>query len=587
MTASLASTTDAILAEVFASLDLPAAFARSVPAARPDLADRQCNGAMAIAKSQGGDARKVAAAIAGALTERPEFAEVSVAGPGFVNMRFSEPFLAGAANAQASHAGLGFGGLERGRIIIDFGGPNIAKPLHVGHLRSLVIGECLRRLLSAYGHEVISDVHLGDWGLQMGQLISELEIRRPELPYFDPQWKKPYPKKPPVALADLETMYPEAAAACKSDPARLEAARRATNELQAGRRGYRALWQHFRDISLKALKPSFDALGVHFDLFEGESGADPLIAPLIAELRASGVAVESDGAIVVPVAEEGDTKPVPPLLLSKSDGAALYATTDLATLKDRICRLGAQRVVYVVDQRQALHFEQVFRAARKAGFARDVRLDHTGFGTVNGKDGKALKTREGGTVKLADLLAEAIAMAAARLEQSEHGKELPAAGRGELAHQIGIAAVKFADLSSNRMSGYIFDAEKLVSFEGKTGPYLQYACVRIASILAKAAERDASFGALAITHPAERVLILECLRFPEMAASAAGSLLPSEIAEYAYRLAQQFSRFYTECRVLDEADADTRGSRLTLCRLTHAVLSRALWLLGIDVPARM
>ena len=420
-----------------------------------------------------------------------------------------------------------------------------------------------------------------------GSSFQSLRSASRSFPIFDPEWKKAYPKKPPITLAALETLYPEAAAACKSDPARLEAARRATNELQAGRRGYRALWKHFRDISLKALQPSFEALGAHFDLFEGESGADPLIAPLIAELRASGIAVESEGAIVVPVAEDGDTKPVPPLLLSKSDGAALYATTDLATLQDRICRLGAQRVVYVVDQRQALHFEQVFRAARKAGFAKDVRLDHIGFGTVNGKDGKALKTREGGTVKLADLLAEAVAMAAARLEQSEHGKGFSAGERAEIARRIGIAAVKFADLSSNRMSGYIFDAEKLVSFEGKTGAYLQFACVRIASILAKAAERGASPGALAITHAAERVLILECLRFPEVAASAAGSLLPSEIAEYAYRLAQQFSRFYTECRVLDEADPDARASRLTLCRLTHAVLERALWLLGIGVPARM
>jgi arginyl-tRNA synthetase len=586
--ASMADRIDAVLIETFAALDLPVELARSTVSDRPDLADRQCNGAMAAAKKLRRNPREIGAAIIAALASRPEFAEVSLAGPGFVNMRLSPVFQAEMAQAQAEDPDLGLAkAATPERIVIDFGGPNVAKPLHVGHLRSLVIGESLRRMLSACGHQVASDVHLGDWGLQMGQLISELEIRQPNLPYFAAACTGPYPDVPPVTLADLEEMYPAAAKACEADPARLDAARAATAALQAGRPGYRALWQGFRDLSLAALQRDFDELGAHFDLLGGESDAAPLIAPLIAQLTAAGVAAESDGAIVVAVAEPDDRQPMPPLILAKADGAALYATTDLATLADRVARLRAQRILYVVDQRQALHFEQVFRAGRKSGLAASCRLDHVGFGTVNGKDGRALKTREGGTVKLADLLAEAVTMASRRIETSEHDSALQQAERTALARKIGIAAVKFADLSSNRISGYVFDPERLVSFEGKTGPYLQYACVRIGSILAKAQERGEASGALSLAHPAERALALECLRFPEVVAAAANALMPSEIADYAFGLAQRFSRFYADCPVLGEPDRAVQASRLKLCGLAHAVLSRALWMLGIEVPERM
>jgi arginyl-tRNA synthetase len=585
---SLASRIDAVLIEVFASLGLGAEFARSKPSDRDDLADRQCNGAMPAGKKLGRNPREVAQAIVAALASRPEFSEVSTAGPGFVNMRLSAAYLAQAAQAQAQDPDLGLAkAAPPQRVVIDFGGPNVAKPLHVGHLRSLVIGESLRRILSACGHQVVSDVHLGDWGLQMGQLISELELRQPQLSYFDAAFAGAYPEAPPVTLADLEAMYPAAAQACQQDRGRLDAARKATADLQAGRRGYRALWEKFRQLSVAAQSQDFKELGAHFDLFGGESDAAPLIEPLIARLMANGDAAESEGAVVVAVAQADDRKPMPPLLLAKADGAALYATTDLATLADRVARLGAERILYVVDQRQALHFEQVFRAARKAGLAGACRLDHVGFGTVNGRDGKALKTREGGTVKLADLLAEAVAMASGRLAESDQARDMPPAAQAALARKIGIAAVKFADLSSNRIAGYVFDPERLVSFEGRTGPYLQYACVRIASILEKAAERDGVSGTLALAHPAERALALECLRFPEVVASAAAALMPSEIADYAFGLAQRFSRFYAECPVLGEDDGATRGSRLALCGLSHAVLSRALWMLGIDVPERM
>jgi arginyl-tRNA synthetase len=585
---SLASRIDAVLIETFASLGLSVEFARSTPSGRADLADRQCNGAIAAAKKLDRDPREVAGVIASALSLRPEFSEVSVAGPGFVNMRLSAAFLAQVAQARAEDPDLCLVRTAKPEhIVIDFGGPNVAKPLHVGHLRSLVIGESLRRILSSCGHHVLSDVHLGDWGLQMGQLISELERRQPLLPYFEAGFAGPYPDTPQVTLADLEAMYPAAAQACQEDPVRLDAARKATADLQMGRPGYRALWEAFRQLSLAAQKRDFDELGAHFDLFGGESDAAPLIEPLITMLTTKGVADKSDGAIVVAVAEPDDRKPMPPLLLAKADGSALYATTDLATLADRVTRLGADRIIYVVDQRQALHFEQVFRAARKAGLAQSCKLEHVGFGTVNGKDGKALKTRDGSTVKLADLLAEAVAMASERLATSDHRRDMPQTARVALARKIGIAAVKFADLSSNRMSGYVFDPERLVSFEGKTGPYLQYACVRIGSILKKAAERSEVIGPLSPGHPAERALALECLRFPDVIASAAATLLPSEIADYAFGLAQRYSRFYADCPVLGEADREIRASRLALCGLSHAVLSRALWMLGIDVPERM
>jgi arginyl-tRNA synthetase len=588
MIASLASRIDAVLSDAFVSLGLPIEFARAAPSGRVDLADYQCNGAMAAAKKLGRPPREVAVRIVSVLSLRPEFMEVSVAGPGFVNMSLSAAFLAEVARAQTEDPDFCLAkAATPERIIIDFGGPNVAKPLHVGHLRSVVIGESLRRILSSCGHHVLSDVHLGDWGLQMGQLMSELEIRQPHLPYFNAAFTGPYPQTPPVTLADLESMYPAAAAACKVDPRRLDAARKATADLQTGRPGYRALWEAFRELSLAAQKQDFYDLGAHFDLFGGESDAAPLIEPLISDLMVKGIAAESDGAIVVAVAEPDDKKPMPPLLLAKADGSALYATTDLAALADRVARLRADRIIYVVDQRQALHFEQVFRAARKAGLTQSCKLEHVGFGTVNGKDGKALKTRDGGVVKLADLLADAVATASKRLAVSEHGKDMPPGERAALARKIGIGAVKFADLSSNRISGYVFDPERLVSFEGRTGPYLQYACVRIASILGKAAERSELIGPVSLQHSAERALALECLRFPDVVTSAATALLPSEIADYAFGLAQHFSRFYANCPVLGEADQQARASRLALCGLSHAALSRALWMLGIDVPERM
>lgn len=585
---SLASRADALLAAAFADLGLSATHARSVVSARPELADRQCNGAMPAAKAAGLNPREVAGAIAARLSGHHDLAEVSVAGPGFVNIKFSDTLLAEAAASVLADPAIGVSAPERvQRILIDFGGPNVAKPLHVGHMRSLVIGESLRRILGALGHHAESDVHLGDWGLQMGMLISEIRLRQPELSYFAEGANGPWPDAAPVSVDELERMYPAAAAACKADPARMALAREATAALQAGHAGSRALWQRLRALSLEAQERDFEALGAHFDLLLGESDAQPMIPGLVADLLARGVAVESEGALIVEVAEPGETKPMPPLLLAKTDGAALYATTDLATLADRVTRLGMDRILYVVDQRQSLHFEQVFRAARKGGIAGAAELAHVGFGTVNGPDGKPFKTRDGGVAKLADLVEEAVAKAAERLSASEQVSCLPEAERATLARQVGVAALKFADLSGARTSGYVFDADRLVSFEGKTGPYLQYACVRIGSILAKAKERGAAQGPILIGHASERALVLECLRMPEVLASAGRSLMPNEVAEHAFALAQKFSRFYADCPVLGLADGVLRASRLSLCSLAHATLARELYLLGIEVPARM
>ncbi len=579
MPASLTRRVDDLLAEAFAAGGLPTEGARTARAARPELADLQCNGAMALGKSLGRNPRDIAAGIADRLRGHAAFAEVGVAGPGFINLRLSDGFLADCATSQAASDELGIAPLGigtssgTGTVMLDFGGPNVAKPLHVGHLRALVIGESLRRILTAQGVRTISDIHLGDWGLQMGMLIAGIRRLWPGLAAD---------ALPPIGMTDLQRLYPEAAAACRADPARMEEARAATAALQSGEPDAAAIWRSLRGISLAAQQRDIELLGAHFDLLLGESDVQALIPPMIADLRARGIAVESDGALVVEVAEPDEARPMPPLLLAKSDGAALYATTDLATIVARRRDQDPARILYVVDQRQALHFEQVFRAARKGGIAGDIELVHVGFGTVNGADGKPYKTRAGGVAQLADLLDEAIEKARERLPETP-----PALDREQLARLVGLAAVKFADLSSFRTSGYVFDAERLVSFEGRTGPYVQYACVRIGSILARAAAQAAYPGPIAVAAPAERALVLECGRLPDVVASASRNLAPNEIADYVFSLAQAFSRFYTDCPVLAADDEAERASRLALCALARAVLVRSLWLLGIAVPERM
>ncbi|MBB3227985.1 arginyl-tRNA synthetase [Luteibacter sp. Sphag1AF] len=579
--ATLASRVDHLLEAAFRDCGLPTDTARSVPASRAELGDLQCNGAMPLAKTLGRPPRDIATDVAARLRELPQLESVDIAGPGFINLRLSPAFLASVAEEQLAADGAGIVRQPPQRILIDFGGPNVAKPLHVGHLRSLVIGESLRRILGALGHHTIGDVHLGDWGLQMGMLIAEIRLRWPDLPCFSAEPTLPEGVLP-LGMDDLQKLYPEAAAACKAEPARMEEARAATAALQAGNPGYMMLWRAIRTISLDAQRRDFDSLDVHFDVLLGESDVQSLIPGMLDDLRARHVAVESEGALVIEVAQESDGKPMPPLLVAKSDGAALYATTDLATILDRKQRDNPDRIVYVVDQRQALHFEQVFRAAHKAGYADGIDLFHAGFGTVNGPDGKPYKTRQGGVAQLKDLLSDAIDKARERVAGNTEVSDPEA-----LARSVGMAAIKFADLSSYRTSGYIFDADRMVSFEGRTGPYVQYACVRIGSILARASERGAAPGPITVDAPAERALVLDCARFPEVVTSAAANLAPNEIADYVFGLAQTFSRFYNECPVLAAEEEATRASRLALCALTRNVLVQGLTLLGIVVPEKM
>jgi arginyl-tRNA synthetase len=508
---------------------------------------------------------------------------------GFINLDVTDEALAVRLGTMAKDTTLGAPQTGMGKaVVIDFGGPNVAKSMHVGHLRSSVIGDSLQRLYRANGWTVTSDIHLGDWGLQMGQLISEVQHRGIAPVYFDAAYAGPYPDESPVTMADLEEMFPKASAACKADPVRLAEARQATAELQAGRPGYRALWQQFFNVSKVGLDREFSSLGVHFDLWKGEASVDPITGPMVEDLKARHIAVESEGALVIPVERNTDKKEMPPLILVKSDGAVLYGTTDLATVIDRVRSQDPDLILYVVDQRQHLHFEQVFRAAEKAGLTGKATLEHAGFGTMNGTDGKPFKTRAGGVMKLFDLIAMVTAEAEKRLTEQGIGTDYSAEERVGIARKVGIATLKFADLSNFRLTDYIFDIERFSKFEGKTGPYLQYAAVRMQSILRKAEPKDLTPAARAtLTSPEERALILQLLGLADAMAGAEAKRAPNILCEYAFELAQSFSRFYAAFHILSESDDALRAARLGLCGLTLAALTKVLGLLGIEVPERM
>ncbi len=585
---SLTGQLSRIVAEIFAGQGLPGELGAVSRSNRPDLGQFQCNGALAAAKLAKQPPRRIAEAVAAALRDDPVFRTVDLAGPGFLNLTVTDAFLAEQGNALAGDPRLGVPAKDPAEtIVLDFGGPNIAKPMHVGHLRASIIGDALQRLFRFAGDRVVSDVHMGDWGLPMGMLISEIARRRPDLPYFDPAQDGPWPADSPVTMAELEELYPAAAAACKTDPARLEAARAATAELQAGRPGYRALWRHFIDVSVAGMRRDFGSLGVAFDLWLGEADVNDVIGPMIEDLRARGLTEESEGALVVRVARPEDKADVPPLILLKSDGGAMYGTTDLATIIDRIRRFDPDAILYVVDQRQHLHFEQVFRAARLAGLAGRARLEHIGFGTMNGPDGKPFKTRAGGVMRLQDLIAMATEQALLRLEEAGLAAGYPEDERRTIARQVGIAAVKFADLSNHRSSNYIFDLDRFTRFEGRTGPYLQYAAVRIKSLLRKAEAQGDGPGALLPPTGVERELMLALGQMPDAVAGAYDQRAPNLLCDFAHGLAQEFSRFYGACHILSEPDPALRASRLGLARVTLDQLSLLLGLLGIEVPDRM
>ncbi|MEJ2815736.1 arginine--tRNA ligase [Caulobacter sp. CCG-8] len=601
-------------AAAFQAAGLSPDFGRVTASDRPDLADFQCNGALAAAKSAKRNPREIAVQVVDILKTDPRLASVEIAGVGFINMRVSDDALAARANEIAADPRAGAEPLANPRrVLVDYAGPNVAKPMHVGHLRASIIGESVKRLYRFRGDDVVGDAHFGDWGFQMGLLISAImeedafirallerlvEAPRGFSKADEEKVMAEFAQR--VSLEDLDRIYPAASARQKEDPEFKERARKATAELQNGRFGYRLLWRHFVNISRVALEREFHALGVDFDLWKGESDVQDLIAPMVRQLEVKGLLVDDQGARIVRVARPGETKKkkLPdgsvvevespdPLLVVSSEGSAMYGTTDLATILDRRKSFDPHLILYAVDQRQADHFEQVFRAAYLAGYAEPGGLEHIGFGTMNGSDGKPFKTRAGGVLKLHDLIEMAREKARERLREAGLGAELSDEAFEDIAHKVGVAALKFADLQNFRGTSYVFDLDRFTSFEGKTGPYLLYQSVRIKSILRKAAEQGLSSGAVIVGEQAERDLTLLLDAFEGALSEAYDKKAPNFIAEHAYKLAQTFSKFYAACPILGADDPAIRASRLALAETTLKQLELALNLLGIDAPERM
>jgi arginyl-tRNA synthetase len=601
------------VAAVFVAQGLPEELGRVTASDRPDLADFQCNGALAAAKVARKPPREIAAAVVDALSGRPELQSVEIAGLGFINMRVSADTLSARAREIAADARAGATEVaDVRRVIVDFGGPNVAKPMHVGHLRASIIGESVKRIYRFRGDQVLGDAHFGDWGFQMGLLIGAACDKDPFIATLMERLTGSVPVSAEderkvmdalaerISLADLDQMYPEAAGRAKTDTDYRDRARRATAELQGGRLGYRLLWKHFVNVSRVSLEREFHALGVDFDLWKGESDVDALIEPMVRELDGKGLLADDQGARVIHLARPGETKkkkapdgtvyeaPSPdPLLVVSSEGSAMYGTTDLATILDRRRSFDPALILYCVDQRQADHFEQVFRASYLAGYASEGELEHIGFGTMNGADGKPFKTREGGVLKLHDLIEMTRAKARERLKEAGLGGELSPADFEDTAHKVAVAALKFADLGNYRGTSYVFDLDRFSSFEGKTGPYLLYQAVRIKSLLRRAAEERLEDGRIQVADPAERELALLLDAFDTAVTEAYDKKAPNFIAEHAFKLAQAFSRFYAACPIFREVDGKVAASRLALAAATLKQLELALDLLGIEAPERM
>lgn len=564
-------------------------YGKVTPSDRPELSQFQCNGALAAAKQTGHNPRALAEKIAQKVAENEIFREVSIAGPGFINIILADDYLVRYIMRMVEDKTLGCPtAVEPQTILVDYGGANIANPLHVGHLRSAIIGECLKRLARFIGHTVVGDIHLGDWGLQMGMIISELERRQPDLPYFDSTFTGPFPQEPPFTISDLEEIYPAVSQRAKTDEQALEAARQATFELQKGRKGYRALWQHIYNVSVADLRNEYDRLNIHFDLWLGESDTQPLIDGMLEQLQSDGFATESEGALVIGVTEARDTKELPPLILRKSDGAILYGTTDLATIMQRVQDYSPNLILYVVDKRQADHFDQVFRSAYKTKIAPETLvMEHIGFGTMNGPDGRPFKTRSGGVMKLKDLVTMITDKAMERVQNSELATAEPEQ-LIEMAQQIGVATLKFADLMNHRLKDYQFDLERFSVFEGCTGPYHLYVAVRINSLLEKAENRGLCAGEiLPPSSEDERQILLRLIDFPDVIQAAFEQRAPNYLCDYLYKLASAYSRFYHNYRILTETDLSRQASWLKVSQAVLVVLRQSLTILGIEVPKRM
>ncbi|MBQ9563140.1 MAG: arginine--tRNA ligase [Lachnospiraceae bacterium] len=555
---------------------------------RPDLCQYQCNGALAAAKAYHKAPMVIAEEVVPALLEGPYFEKAEAVRPGFINLTLRNEFLADYVNEMAEAEKFGAVQTEEPRtIMIDYGGPNVAKPLHVGHLRSAVIGESVKRICRFVGHKVIGDVHLGDWGLQMGLIITELRKRQPDLPYFDPEFAGEYPEEAPFTIGELEEIYPYANAFSKEHPEYLAEAHQATYELQNGNRGYLALWQHIINVSVTDLKRNYRNLNVEFDLWKKESDAQKYIPDLVKYLKDEGYAYISEGALVVDVKEETDTKEIPPCMILKSDGATLYNTTDLATIVEREKLFDPDTYIYVVDKRQGLYFEQIFRCAKKCKLVpEETEMIFLGFGTMNGKDGKPSKTRDGGVMRLENLIAE---IKGAVYDKIMENRQMDESEADEVARKVGVAALKYGDLSNQASKDYIFDTERFTSFDGNTGPYILYTIVRIKSILQKYREMggDESAKVHAEVNPSELALLLQLGRFSEMVQTAYEEKAPHKVCQYVYELANAFNGFYHETRILNEEDTQKRAGYIALLKVVLGVLETCCDLLGIETPDRM
>ena len=557
---------------------------------RPDLCEYQCNGAMAGAKKYGKAPFMIADDVAANLAGNEMFEKVESVKPGFLNIIVSGDFARGyiVKMLHEKHMGVTMPGHEPS-YIIDYGGPNVAKPLHVGHLRSAVIGESIKRILRYTGNKIIGDVHLGDWGLQMGLVITGLKERKPDLCYFDPDYTGSYPKEAPFTVSELEEIYPAASKKSKEDEAFKAEAMEATKLLQDGYKPYRALWHHILNVSVEDLKKNYNKLGVSFDLWKGESDAHVAIPDMVEYMKSKGYAHESQGALVVDVAEETDTKEIPPCMILKSDGASLYNTTDLATIRQRMDEVHPQGIIYVVDKRQELYFTQVFRCARKTKLVMpETELHFVGFGTMNGADGKPFKTREGGVMRLENLISEIDEKMFTRIK--EGNPEISDEEAKDTAHKVAVSAIKYGDLSNQPSKDYIFDIDKFTSFEGDTGPYILYTMVRIKSILKKFEEAGGNVKDAKLGNPdsdAMKSLMLLLTRFADSVESAAKDLAPNRICAYIYDLSNAFNSFYHGTRILAETDEYKKESYIALLAITLKVLETGIDLLGFSAPERM
>ncbi len=556
---------------------------------RPDISDYQSNGALGLAKELKTNPRILAEQIATQLRQDDFFDTVTVDGPGFINMRLSTRALTeNAFNILATDTG----GYERPtpvkKIVIDYGGPNIAKALHVGHLRPHVIGEAIKRLCRFAGDEVIGDIHLGDWGLPMGLLMAEIQERQPDLPYFNTAFSGSYPDIPPFTAKDLEVMYPLASQKSKQDAAYLARAKELTRRLQAGDKGLKALWQQFIDVSVTELKKLYHELDIQFDLWRGESHVNDRLKALIERLKADGTLILDDGAQIIPLGKAKGGNDLPPLIMVKSDGAVMYGATDLATIEERVTEFNPDEILYVVDARQGLHFEQVFSAADKLGLLHKAKPTHLGFGTINGRDNKPFKTRDGGVMTLRMLIDIANKAALDKMNAGEMGRDLSESEKENISKIVGTSALKFADLMNERTKNYIFDPDKLTSVEGKTGPYLLYAMVRMKSLLEKNGATDvlSSDDIPTACAPAERALLLRLYALPDSVQTAYDNKTPHVICDYLFKLAQDFNLFYHDCPIKD-TDPTTKHGRLALTKYTLHIARLMAHILGLHIPPKM